>query len=217
MMTELSAITIQGPDCDKFLQGQLTCDMREVSKKPLLAAHCNPQGRIISLFWICRYEQGVCLTLPSDLRTIALSTLQKYAVFFKTTLENKDKLSDLPAICCLSRAEKIAKGYPSIYAATSERFLPHPLGLPQWGGVSFNKGCYTGQEIIARTEHRGKVKQHLYPARVKTLFAAGNTLENGAIIVDCARINDEFHALVLMKDERATQLAQIDGKLDFLK
>ncbi len=47
-------------------------------------------------------------------------------------------------------------GIPEIWPDTIEKFLPHNLNLPALGAVSFNKGCYCGQEIIARMEYRSK-------------------------------------------------------------
>ncbi|NVK21073.1 MAG: folate-binding protein YgfZ [Kangiellaceae bacterium] len=49
---------------------------------------------------------------------------------------------------------------PMIYQNTIEQLLPHFIGLDMVGGISFDKGCYTGQEIIARMHYRGKLKTH---------------------------------------------------------
>jgi folate-binding protein YgfZ len=56
-------------------------------------------------------------------------------------------------------AADIADGLPQLAAATSEQFIPQMLNLDLIEGVSFGKGCYTGQEIVARTQHRGRVKR----------------------------------------------------------
>jgi len=55
----------------------------------------------------------------------------------------------------------IADGIPQIYAATSEQFVAQMLNLDALGGISFEKGCYTGQEVIARAHYRGRVKRRL--------------------------------------------------------
>jgi folate-binding protein YgfZ len=55
----------------------------------------------------------------------------------------------------------IRAGIPEIWPETTEQFLPHHLHLPQLGAVSFTKGCYCGQEIIARMEYKGKIKYDL--------------------------------------------------------
>lgn len=56
----------------------------------------------------------------------------------------------------------IQAGLPLITGATKEAFVPQMANLDKIGGVSFHKGCYPGQEVVARTQYLGKVKRHLY-------------------------------------------------------
>jgi folate-binding protein YgfZ len=56
-------------------------------------------------------------------------------------------------------AADIATGLTLVSAATSEQFIPQMLNVDLLDGVSFTKGCYTGQEIVARTHHLGRVKR----------------------------------------------------------
>ena len=56
-------------------------------------------------------------------------------------------------------AADIASGLPHVFSNTSEQFTPQMLNVDLIDGVSFNKGCYTGQEIVARTHHLGRVKR----------------------------------------------------------
>jgi folate-binding protein YgfZ len=55
----------------------------------------------------------------------------------------------------------VAAGEPQVYAATSEQFVAQMLNLDVLGAVAFDKGCYTGQEVIARAHYRGRVKRRL--------------------------------------------------------
>jgi tRNA-modifying protein YgfZ len=55
----------------------------------------------------------------------------------------------------------IAAGEPQVYAATSEEFVAQMLNLDVVGAIAFDKGCYTGQEVIARAHYRGRVKRRL--------------------------------------------------------
>lgn len=59
------------------------------------------------------------------------------------------------------RRAEMRAGIPRVGAATSGLFLPQFLDLERFGGLDFKKGCYTGQEVIARTHYLGKVKQGL--------------------------------------------------------
>jgi tRNA-modifying protein YgfZ len=55
----------------------------------------------------------------------------------------------------------IAAGEPQVYRATSEEFVAQMLNLDALGAIAFDKGCYTGQEVIARAHYRGRVKRRL--------------------------------------------------------
>lgn len=56
----------------------------------------------------------------------------------------------------------VASGIPWICAASSETFVPQMVNLELVGGVNFKKGCYPGQEVVARSEYRGKVKRRMF-------------------------------------------------------
>lgn len=62
----------------------------------------------------------------------------------------------------LWRLEDIKAGIPTIAQATRESFVPQMLNLDMLGGISFDKGCYTGQEIVARAHYLGNLKRRLY-------------------------------------------------------
>jgi folate-binding protein YgfZ len=78
---------------------------------------------------------------------------------------------------------------PVITAATQEQFVPQMANLEQLGAVSFSKGCYPGQEIVARAQYRGEVKRRLYrlhapvgaPAAGQSVFDAG-TASPGMVV-----------------------------------
>jgi folate-binding protein YgfZ len=59
-------------------------------------------------------------------------------------------------------------GLPWLNEASSEQFLPQELNLDETGGLSFDKGCYPGQEVIARVHYRGQVKRRLHLGHCKS-------------------------------------------------
>lgn len=61
----------------------------------------------------------------------------------------------------------IQAGIPTIYSATAELFIPQMANLDLIGGVSFDKGCYVGQEVVARMQHLGKAKRRMYLAEIE--------------------------------------------------
>ena len=168
MSTKDGLLKVAGPDAKKLLQGQLTCNLDDVSStNSTLGAHCNPQGRVISLFRLFMHQNAYYLYMPKSLVATALAALKKYAVFYKVELTDaSEEIKTLQTR--LEPYADIAKGIPAIYPATSGKFLPHDLNLPNLHAVSFDKGCYTGQEIIARMHYRGTPKNHLYYAEIAT-------------------------------------------------
>jgi len=70
----------------------------------------------------------------------------------------------------------IRRGLPLVTAATQDQFVPQMANLELLGGVSFEKGCYTGQEIVARAQHLGKVKRRMFLANVSAPARAGDPL-----------------------------------------
>jgi len=113
---------------------------------------------------------------------------------------------------------EIQAGIPSIWAETQEKFLPHYLNLPQLGAVSFNKGCYVGQEIIARMQYRGNLKRGLYRAYIKSttilpapgtplVYADTPTEERGTVVLAAVKAKGEIALLIeapLMDEQSPT-------------
>jgi len=72
--------------------------------------------------------------------------------------------------------DEIRAGRPLITSATQELFVPQMVNLHTLGGVDFKKGCYPGQEVVARTQYRGQLKRHMILAQAP----AGTELKPGA-------------------------------------
>jgi folate-binding protein YgfZ len=82
----------------------------------------------------------------------------------------------------------IQAGIPTIYPATSEAFVPQMTNMQVINGVSFKKGCYTGQEVVARMQYLGKLKRRMFRVHIDTdepvqpadkLFAANSDTAQG--------------------------------------
>ncbi len=72
------------------------------------------------------------------------------------------------------RGLEVASGVPRITAATVEQFVPQMINFDLVDGVSFSKGCYPGQEVVARSQYRGSVKRRLFR------FTCDQTMQPGA-------------------------------------
>jgi len=72
----------------------------------------------------------------------------------------------------------IQSAFPLVTLATKEEFVPQMADFEKIGGVSFHKGCYPGQEIVARTQYLGKVKRHLFRLTSQQPLKAGDVLHS---------------------------------------
>lgn len=207
-------VQVKGDDAASFLQGQLTQDIGKVDEaRALLAAWCNPQGRVICVLRALSLDGGFGLALPAELADPVVKRLLLYRLRAKVDIAvtedwqamafapgpDVDLLTDdAPGVVTLKlgnpvrciefygprktvaaldlpaplndaewKKALIAAGIPTVTAATTEQYTPHMLNLDLLGAVSFGKGCYTGQEIVARTEHRGQTKRRLLHYRLE--------------------------------------------------
>ncbi len=103
------------------------------------------------------------------------------------------------------RLVDILSGIPQIYPQTVELFIPQMINLELIGGISFTKGCYPGQEIIARLRYLGKVKQRMFIGTVTDLeninpgtpIHLTNTEQKSGVIVDASRTGAHEYTISL--------------------
>ena len=118
----------------------------------------------------------------------------------------------------------IEAGIPTVVAATQEQFVPQTVNFDLIGAVSFDKGCYPGQEIVARTHYLGKVKQRMVRARVTVnealaLPMAGDKLYSApfgdqacGMIVSAVRVNTDSHDVLAVVQTSTLESAAVHWK-----
>lgn len=260
-ISTLELIRVSGPDAESFLQGQVTCDMREVAAGAIrLGAHCNIKGRVQASFYGMRQGADMVLLVPQGQGEATRAALARYALFSKATLSLEphwgamallggardaaipsrweqapapghsveseagvlarlDDRTDL-ALVPLNRAADLLQtlenagvgivgdnvwwlaqlqaGIAQILPAQSEAWIPQEINYDLINGVSFRKGCYKGQEIVARIHYRGqtKVRAHLLEIRPDTATEPGTRIvsaegQNIGTVLQCAFVNDD--------------------------
>ena len=131
----------------------------------------------------------------------------------------------IPARRDLWRQLDIIAGQPQVYGATSEEFVAQMLNLDVVGAIAFDKGCYTGQEVIARAHYRGRVKRRLqrFRSRVPLDLRPGDSgeLTDGRAfkVVEAVRLDDgrcEFLAVAPLPsaDPELSATAEPDAMLE---
>lgn len=120
-------------------------------------------------------EAGEALSRDADVLIAVPGMHPSYEVF--TTVDRAKALWDLlnvrsaPVGAEAWRLLDIQAGIPVIYPQTREAFVPQMINLQLVDGVSFKKGCYTGQEIVARMQYLGKLKRRMYRVRINVSTA----------------------------------------------
>jgi len=102
----------------------------------------------------------------------------------------------------------VRAGVPTVYESTKEAFVPQMANLQLIDGVSFSKGCYTGQEVVARMQYLGKLKRRMYRARIDAdqaptpgsdLFSASDASGQGSgKVVDAAASPDGGYEVLVV-------------------
>ncbi len=278
-LTNKQLLLVKGPDAGKFLQGQVTCDVKELNEPVTrLGAQCNPKGRILLSFRALQMNsETIALRLPASMMESAQKTLGKYIVFSKAKLQDGGNdfalfglfgdsaatvastfFQQLPTTyegwiekdgsyliqlaanrfeCWVATAtvdsfldaiEKktqkviadewqlldIAAGIGEVYPESYELFTPQELNYQLVNGINFRKGCYTGQEIVARLHYRGKLKRHMYRFEYKNdqIPPPGTTIINsvsgqnaGTVVMAALNQQGKIELLASLLDEQIDQ------------
>lgn len=154
-------------------------------------------------------DAGVTVVRLDELRfVVAAPQAMMAALWQKLTV--KARAAGLPVWRWLD----IRAGLPLVTAATREEFVPQMADFEKIGGVSFHKGCYPGQEIVARTQYLGKVKRHLYRLISAEVLVAGADLHSpdnpdqacGKIVSAAPSPEGGFEALAVVQANFADSL-----------
>ncbi len=189
LLPHLAGLKIVGKDALDFCQSQFTADLRPLPlARWQITSWCNPKGRVLTVILTSRHENHVEIVAPRDQIDI-LAKLAIYSIGRSISIEPVDSVSGTlsakaddhwivadqsrairlshsdpepePAQLNAWRLADLATPIPWLTSQTSAMFLPQALGMESNDGLSYAKGCFPGQEIIARVHYLGQVKYQL--------------------------------------------------------
>ena len=187
-----AVIAVQGPDAGHFLQNLLTADVEHLKPgSATYAALLSPQGKILFDMLVVRAEDGFLIDCAKSMAAGLVQRLSMYKLRAKVEIALRPDLSVSVSPTAAAgfyadpRTPEIgwrgigpaagpeAQGYDAARIALgladseadigSGEVFPHEANLDQLGGVNFRKGCYVGQEVVSRMEHRGTARSRILP------------------------------------------------------
>jgi len=169
-------------------------------------AYCQHQGKIIAIIWVFKKKENYYLSIPDELKAQVLSKLNMFKMLSQVKIEDfSDKIfqyglihedvknsfrinDNLSLLTSREQLNAVKPSFhweiacinakvPEVYLNLSEKYIPQALNLDiNEFGVSFTKGCYPGQEIIARMHYLGKPKRRLFRFFSEFEVATGDSL-----------------------------------------
>jgi folate-binding protein YgfZ len=167
-MFERSYILLTGEDRFDFLNGLMTNDVRKVSSEnTIFTAFLNAQGRFLFDAFISEKEDRIVIDSYFQTRDALFSHLSKYKLRAKINLEKIDVSPFLfswpdPFSKNMTHQERIMKTIPfGVIDVIPEKGFILECGYDELGAIDWQKGCYLGQELIAKTKYRGEIRKKL--------------------------------------------------------
>ncbi|MGB5334101.1 MAG: hypothetical protein WBN07_00655 [Woeseiaceae bacterium] len=205
-MKTLATINVTGQDAFEFLQGQLSNDLRRLeSEAEILAAWCNPKGRVIWFGTVSSIDSGFALSAPVETAADLVKRLTVFRFRAKVDFEvvNDDATVDPEFL--------VRQGHAFIGARQVEQFTPHMLNLDLLDAISFDKGCYTGQEIVARTHYKGATKRRTLRFESEQPVAEGDKVSDGQRDIGEVLNVSGTDLLAVVPVDRASDTLSVNG------
>jgi folate-binding protein YgfZ len=159
-MTARDVVVVEGPDAESFLQGQLSQDVAALPVgDTALSFLLQPQGKVVALVRVRREaEDRFALDVDAGWGGAVVERLDRFRLRVKCDVAMRGTEA-MPAPW--GEGDRLDAVWPAMGKELDDDTIPAETGLVD-RAVSFTKGCYTGQELVARIDSRGgNVPRHL--------------------------------------------------------
>ena len=185
-LSNYTSISVKGRDSEEFLQGQISCDLTQ-QKDYFDGLFCNEKGYVITNSVVIKND-GFVIILRKDVASLLVNELEKFSKFYDCTLkiEHQEIHGKQTNNIFTKGIGHLGSDYNEldwetetmknfcfdIRGAYSQKYRLNEIGYESTKYVSYEKGCYRGQEIIARLKYLGKTtkKAVIFPGCVNSIF-----------------------------------------------
>ncbi|MCU4603359.1 CAF17-like 4Fe-4S cluster assembly/insertion protein YgfZ [Acinetobacter ursingii] len=216
-----ASFSLHGVDAQKFLQGQVTINVEALSENTTrYTAICDLKGRIHYGLWLNKQSsESFQIVTTQDQSEEFAKHIRKYGAFSKMKLEDagpvfpslvekSSEFSSTESDITAWQLHAIEAGQAWIAQSTEHEFQPQELRLHQREGVHYDKGCYLGQEIIARLWFKAKPKHWLHLVLGNGEVPAPATkLSHDVEVVNSIAVEGGYKALVVAKPAALEELS----------
>jgi tRNA-modifying protein YgfZ len=173
-------VSVIGADARSYLQGQLSQDMTAVDRDGSAWSWLlQPDGKVTALVRVVREsDEHYDLEVETGFGDAVIARLKRFLLRVKVTLSlgTRDVADE-------SARERIERRWPAMGIELDESTIPNAAGIND-RTVSFTKGCYTGQELVARVDSRGNNT----PTSLRLLRATTGSLAEGATATNDGKV-----------------------------
>ncbi len=215
-----SCFTLNGADAQKFLQGQVTLHVERLEGNTTrYTAICDLKGRIHFGLWLKKVTpESFEIVVTQDQAEEFAKHIRKFGAFSKMKLEeagtvfpclegDSTRFTENSTDLVTWQLQAIEQGQAWINQTTEHEFQPQELRLHQREGVHYDKGCYLGQEIVARLWFKAKPKHWLHLVQgAGEVPAPAAKLHNDVQVVNSIAVEGGYKALVVAKPTALEEL-----------
>lgn len=235
-LPERAILRIDGAEARHFLHNLVTADIERLKDgEATYAALLSPQGKILADFFVLAEGESFVIDCAAAHLQDLLKRLAMYRLRAKIDIAEVNDMEVVaspssgryrdPRLAAMGwrsmvlkgtvpvregyHAARISAGLADSEEIGSGQLFPHDANLDQLGAVSFTKGCYVGQEIVSRMEHRATARSRILP--IAFAGAKGSELRAGEKVLGTVLASADGLSLALLRLDR------LDGSIKVLK
>ena len=234
-LADRALIELRGDGVLAFLHNILTCEVENLIQGEIAyGALLSPQGKILHDMFVHHAGQAVLIDCAKEGRDDLVAKLKLYRLRAKFEIVPRDDLEVVAGAGAAFDPRHKLLGLRGVFAKSSypmgvayddaryklgiadsaeigsAKLFPHEANFDQFAGVDFNKGCYIGQEVVSRMQHRGTARSRILPVTFENDQSSSEIRVGSTLIGEVLGRHGEA-ALALIRLDRLAEVGATPG------